>query len=446
MSNRLPLSFQQEWLWDAICANESWQCAATRAFRLPGALNMPLLRECLQEIIGRHSALRTRIATLDGAAGQEIRGLEEYPLEKITIEGASSAEVAANARRCFEELCDRKMNRAAEYLWNARLLELNEHEHWLVLAMHRLIGDCVAIEQTYRETKALYGERLQGLPSASTPSAQYGDYILWQQQTSPDWVKRHEPYWNRHLADATSIRWPIDPNVRGTTPGILGKAQCSFGKSLSAELLDLARAIRTLPAVPMMAIYAAVLWRWCQQDDFVLPLNTAGRPTQYKSAIGYFSYALCLRIRITGDETFRDLTSRVGNEFFSSMSHQDFGRIARQWPELLSGTLFQWVTWYPQEGPDERVCVREFGEGMTVVPPGMTALEVTAFDSETGVHAFGSYRADCFRPETMDRFMADLRWAAELFIHNPDARIAAVAEAGGHFDGTPAERLAVQPR
>lgn len=442
MPGELPLTVQQEWLWDAIRANESWQCTATHGFRLRGSLNVPLLQECIQEIGLRHDALRTHIVALDGRVWQETRDREECVLDCITIAGCTDAEVAVSARRCYEDIGDRKINILAEPFWNARLLELSEDEHWLVLSMHRLVGDCVAIEQVYREIKPMYGERLQGRQSSLKPAAQYGKYSVWQQQTSVEWAKRHEPYWKRHLEGATPVRWPIDKDLAVATPGILGKAQCSLGKACSTGLLDLARTMRTLPAVPMMAIYAAVLWRWCQQEDFVLPLNTAGRPTEYKSAIGYFSYALYLRLHITGGETFRDLVSRVANEFFSSLSHQDFGRMSRQRPELLSGTLFQWVTLYPEEAPDELVAIREFGEGMTVVPPGMTALEVTAFDTPIGIHAFGSYRVDCFRAKTMERFMADLRWVAEFFVHNPDACIAAVSEAIGDVHGT-AERRAL---
>lgn len=436
------MTFQQEWLWDVIQANQGWQVAAAHTFRLSGGLNVPLLQECLQEVVRRHSALRTKFVVVEGTSWQEtwdsaeIWDPQEFLLQKITVKGETSAQVALNARRYVEAVCDRRMNLATEPLWNAQLLELSEHEHWLVVAMHRLVGDCVAIEQIYREVKSLNGERLHGRASSAELPAQYDRYTLWQQQTSANWSERHHPYWKQHLMGAVPVEWPIDADLGVAAPGAVGKAQCAFGNPLSAGLLNLARAVRTLPAVPMMAIYAAVLWRWCRQVDFVLPFNTAGRPSEYKSAIGYFSYALYLRIRITGSETFRELVSRLGNEFFSSLSHQDFGRIARQRPELLSGTLFQWVTWHPEEAPEELVGIREFGEGMTVVPLSMTALEVTAFDTPTGLLVFGSYRADRFTPRTMERFMADLRWAAEIFVHNPDARIAAIVEAGCHVHGT----------
>src|SRR5262249_50772745 len=114
--------------------------------------------------------------------------------------------------------------------------------------------------------------------------------------------------------------------------------------------------------------------------------------------------------------------------------HQDFGRIVHQRPDLLTGTLFQWVTaHFDNEEPGERIDVRDFGEGLTIVPPGMTALEVTVFDTVAGLWAFGSYRTDYFTMKTMERFMADLRWAVDHFISNPDARIASMTEIGGDF-------------
>jgi non-ribosomal peptide synthetase component F len=207
----------------------------------------------------------------------------------------------------------------------------------------------------------------------------------------------------------------------------------------------------------MMTLYVAVLWNWCRQNDFVLPLNIAGRQSEHKSVIGYFSYILLVRVKLSGEERFTELLARLGNEFFSCLSHPDFGRMATRHPELLSGTVFQWMTWHPGEGSStsadaasdsphprlERVSVRDFGEGLTIVPPGMTAVEVTFFDTAEGLYASGSYRADRFTTETMERFMADLRAAAERFVRDPDAPIAALSRGGGGVDGIPERAIAL---
>lgn len=448
MPLQLPLTFQQQWLLDFVQTHERWQCVAANAFRLKGALDVSLLRLCLNEAVRKNDALRTRIVITGASVRQEVLDAEEYPLESAPVGGGCSARVESNARRLVEDLCDERMDLSAGPLWRATLLELSEREHWLVLAMHRLIGDCASIDQTYRAIQALYHECAQGklIPTGCPP--QYSDYTAWQQKASSEWVHRHEPYWRQRLDGAMPLEWPSDRHRTATSPGVLGKVSCSFGAALGTGLHDLARKMRTLSANLMLSVYAIVLWRWCQKTDFVLPFNVAGRATEYKSAIGYFSCVLYLRMRMTGNETFRDFVKSVANEFFGSLTHPDFGRVARQRPELLSGTLFQWLTWHPEDAMDttlpampdptklalERVTVRDFGEGLTVVPPGVTSVEITVFDTPTELRAFGSYRADQFTAHTMERFMADLCSVTALVVRNPDVRIAVIGEAGGDVD------------
>ncbi len=449
MPVRLPLTFQQEWLWKLARRHESWQCVAVYAFRLRGELNISLLQECFAIVIRRHDALRTRIVAVAGTVWQEITECQTYPLQSEAVPGASAAEIEANARHIVEEVCDRRMDLSAGPFWRARLLRLSGQEHWLVLAMHRLVGDCPSIDQAYRDIRALYIEFEQGRPSPLKTVAQYSEYAISQRHTDGDWRKRHEPYWSKRLAGAAFARWPTDPSVAPATTPALAKMSCFIGAALTGELRELARQFRTLAPTLMMAIYAAVLWSGSRQTDFVLPFNIAGRQTEHKAVIGYFSYVLYLRVQLTGHETFKELVARLGNEFFGSLSHQDFGRMALQYPELLEGTLFQWVTWHPDDAPSapvpsalnpleqriDRVCIRDFGEGLTLAPPGMTAVEVTFFDTAAGLHAFGSYRSDLFGPAAMERLMSDLRSAMELFVRHPDTRIAELLASKGSIDG-----------
>jgi Condensation domain len=440
MSTYRPLTHQQQWLWDLLERHPSWKCTAACAFLIRGPLDIGLLRRSFTQAIRRHDSLRVRITATNATTLQEIQDPYPYHLNILEIGGTSPAEIEANARHQVERLCDARMEPNSECLWHAQLLRLDEHEHWLVLTMHRLIGDCASVDQTYLEIRAQYESELQGRETSLSEPAQYGDYATWQQQTNEEWLRRHEPYWQRSLSEMRPLRWPIDPDC-GTIPcNSIGKMTCHFGEALSTEFHALARRSRTLAATLMIAIYVAVLWRWCQQSDFALPFNIAGRHTGHKATIGYFSYILLLRVRLSAQESFRDFLSRLSAEFFSALSHQDFGRVAAKHPDLLAGTLFQWVTWHPDdvkqraEAPNtrkpaiERVPVRDFGEGLTIVPPGMTAIELTLFDTTEGLHALGTYRADRFATTSMDRFAADLRLATELFVYHPDASLERLLE------------------
>jgi non-ribosomal peptide synthetase component F len=179
----------------------------------------------------------------------------------------------------------------------------------------------------------------------------------------------------------------------------------------------------------MLSVYVAVLWRWCGQRDFILPFNIAGRQSDHKSVVGYFSHIVYLRIELTGQETFSQVLSLVSNEFFRALAHQDFGRRAAEQPDLLSGVFCQWVTWHAGEAPNgpavplelevERLPLNEFGQGLSILPPGVVDVDLTFFDTAQGIYAQGVYRADRFTPGTMDRLMSDLRSATEYFVANP---------------------------
>lgn len=435
----LPLSFQQQWILELTRRHQEWNCATGYTFRFKGMLSLDLLQQSLEEVVLRHGSLRTRIVSIDGTSRQSIDTARTCKLETVPIEGASSAKIEANASRIAGELYELRVDPSTGPLWIAKVLKLSDREHWLVLVMHRLIAECASVERVFQEIRSRYDE-LTGRCPFPFPTAvpQYGDYAVWQQETCADWERRHGAYWRNHLAGAASVRWPDEPNVTATRPGSVGKMGCFFGSELSTSLHELSRKLKVLSPSVMLAVYAATLWRWTRQDDFILPFNVAGRHSQHRPVVGYFNYILYLRVTLTGHETFRELLGRVSNEFYRALAHQDFGRIAAQRPELHAGTLFQWITWRPHDVVQapaqpavhpldvavELVPIRDFGEGLTIVPPGMSHVEITLFDGVDGLNAFGTYSADRFTASLMNQLMVDLQSATRTFIHEPDTRLA----------------------
>src|SRR5579862_5714346 len=70
--NLVPLTFQQEFLWNALQKYKFPSCLLTRSVRITGELNLPALRNSLSHIVLRHEALRTRIVVTDGVPQQKI--------------------------------------------------------------------------------------------------------------------------------------------------------------------------------------------------------------------------------------------------------------------------------------------------------------------------------------------------------------------------------------
>lgn len=405
-------------------------------FRLQGTLHIGHLQSSLEKILARHESLRTRIVIVDEVALQEVMEPAPFRLECVSIGGASNAEIEANARQVFADLSAKRVDLAVDALLRIKLLKLSDREHWLLLAAHRLIADCFSVDQLIPELWSLYESAMRGQHS-SLPSAppQYGAYAIRQQENHAQWVKRHEAYWAQRLAGAQNLQWPVDRNAARVSRGTLGRMRRLLDENLSAGLRELARRERTLLATVMLAAYVAALLRFCEQRDFVVPFFVAGRQSQQRAVIGYFSHILYLRVTISGTETFKQLLTHVSNELFRAFTHQDFGVIALQKPSLLEGTFFQWLTWQADDTPGmthlaapageslrvDRVNIVNFAEDVTAIPPGVVAVELSCFDTAEGIYASGVYRADLFMPQTIERFMDELTLVAEQFVQSPNA-------------------------
>jgi hypothetical protein len=437
MGTRAPLTYQQQWLWNMLKHFRSWDCMVTYAFRLSGPLDVQLIRSAVNEIIRRHGSLRTRVITEGGTSMQEIADPRSYDIPVIVIAGNDAKDVEANACRAVEQLNRPPDDGDAEGLLRIRLFELNEHEHWLALAMHRMIADCSSIDRVFREIWTHYEQSSAGsLPATLTTAAQYADYAIRQQQMDAEWKRKHEGYWKARLAGARPIAGPVAASTARGKSGAAGRANAHIDAALRSEILEFARRTRILAASVMFAVYAAVLWRWRQRDDFVVSFFVAGRQAEHKSIIGYFSHILYLRVQLSGSLTFTELLGSVEKEFFGALYHQDAGRMATQRPELVTSAFFQWMTSYPAEvaalsGPEaatsaERVTLKDFGEHLTALPPGLVDVEVSFFDTGESIDAFGVYRAELFPADGMDHFMKDLVSASEAFVRNPSASLAQV--------------------
>ena len=429
MPPKAPLTFQQLWLWTLLLRYEDWKCVCSYGLRLKGTLDVQLLQRGLNEILQRHSSLRTRITLVDGVPMQHNEDHEPHLLDITPIAGTSPKEIEINARRAFDELAESRMDSLNCPLARIQLLKLNEQEHWLLFAVHRFASDCFSMDHVLPELCSLYGGYLEGRSvSSPTRPMEYRDYALRQHETHAEWCKRHEPYWRKRLDTAKSLQWPIDACAADTPRGTLGRMNTRFERALSTQLADIARGERTLLATVVLAVYVATLWRWCKQNDFVVPFFVAGRQSEHKYVVGYFTHILYLRVELTGNETLADLSRLVGNEFFRALTHQDFGAISTQLPQFLEGTFFQWLTWHPEESSSipvaqsltaERVSVVDFAENMTAIPPGLVDVEITFYDTPQGIYASGVYRADLFTTDTMQRFMEALRETADQLAKDP---------------------------
>ncbi|MFR9677009.1 condensation domain-containing protein, partial [Streptomyces sp. TR02-1] len=155
---RVPLSHAQRRLWflDAAESGDSaYQVPWT--VRLAGPLDADGLRRALDDVVGRHEALRTLFPSLDGEPHQQIVPAEDarVPWQVIdcTADEVSGA-VAAESARAFALDSDLP--------FRARLFRTAPEEHVLLLVMHHIVSDGWSMPVLLRDLGTAYAARLAG--------------------------------------------------------------------------------------------------------------------------------------------------------------------------------------------------------------------------------------------------------------------------------------------
>ena len=321
------------------------------ATRIYGRLNVDTLRRSLDEVVRRHEALRTRIVMIDGSPVQEIDEEWGFELGIIDLTAAEPEIKEAEAKRLVEELVNENIDVAVGPLFAARLLELSDQTHVLVVAMEHTISDGFSLEILSRDIWTLYWQSLRGLPlSLPTVAIQLGDYAVWQQKTSRWWTDKHGTYWKERLADATRVRFPSDRDVEGVSRFRSKNTPIQFGMALTSKLRELARRRHTLLAMTVLTAYVAVILRWQEKWDLLLNFLVNGRHRpELGNTVGFIASSLFLRVQLTQNDTFFTLLECVTKEYYTAYEHCDFGRLSIPFPgpDFKRCTSFNWQTALP---------------------------------------------------------------------------------------------------
>ena len=325
---RLPLSFAQQRLWfleQLEPGKASYN--VTLAFRVGGALAVPLLRASLGEVVRRHEALRTGF---DVEAGQPVQriaaaGLPSLPVVDLRRLPAARQHAAKGER--IRGAARRLFDLAAPPLLRALLVRVAAAEHVLVLSMHHIVSDGWSVQVLMRELQALYGTYAGGLPSPLPElPIQYADFACWQREWLRGAVLTGQlRYWRERLAGAPAVlELPADrprPVVQSYHGAHLLRA---VPEAVAARLRANARRQGVTLFMTLLAGFAALVERYTGRSDLVFGTPIANRNrVETEDLIGCFANTLVLRVLLAGDPSVTELLARVREVCLGAYAHQD---------------------------------------------------------------------------------------------------------------------------
>jgi amino acid adenylation domain-containing protein len=431
--SHFPLSFAQQRLWflAQLEPNNPFYNQPS-ALRLTGRLQIAILKQSLQEIIGRHETLRTNFILVDGQPVQLINKVIDLTMPVVNLEALAPSTQEQEIENLAIQEAQRTFNLEQDLLLRVTLLRLSLEEHIVLFTTHHIVSDGWSTGILVQEIATLYEAFASG-NSSPLPELpiQYADFAVWQRQwLTADVLEGQLNYWQKQLSNSLPLNLPTD-RPRPIIPTYQGNTQTFvLSESLTKALKTLSQQEGVTLFMTLLAAFKVLLYRYSHQDDLVVGTPIANRNrAEIERLIGFFVNTLVLRTNLSGNPSFRELLQRVREGTLEAYTHQDlpFEQLVETLQierHLNRNPLFD-VMFALQNAPEEKLEL----PGLTLSSlseESQTAifdLTLSINETEQGLEGSMEYSTDLFDTATIERMLGHFQVILEAIAAAPEQRL-----------------------
>jgi amino acid adenylation domain-containing protein len=430
----LPLSFAQQRLWfiDQLDPGSSVYNFPV-AVHLSGPLNVPALKQSLNEIVKRHEALRTTVATVDGRPVQIIAPLLRLVLPIVDLRELPEPQREIEVQRLATNEALRPFDLAEGPLVRATVLWLSDNEHVGLLTMHHIVCDGWSTGILIREMASLYEAFCSGKPVLLPDlPIQYADFAHWQRGwLEGEVLETQLAYWKRQLGGAPPLLDLPTDHPRPTVQTFRGAHQSlRLSQNLIAGLKTLSRQHGVTLFMTLLAAFKILLHCYTSQDDISIGTPIANRNRlELEGLIGFFVNTLVVRTDLSGDPDFPELLRRVREVCLGAYAHQDlpFERLVEELHlerNLSRNPLFQ-VMFVLQNNRLEKLELQGLTLNPFQVDSETTHFDLTLHIADAGTELIATvaYNTDLFDASTIAGMLQRLEIVLQAICTSPDRHL-----------------------
>lgn len=323
-----PLSFAQRRLWfiEQLKPGEATY-TIVEAHQLQGNLDIAALQWSLNQLIQRHTSLRTTFFVHHGQPVQYIQLPIPFPLLYHDLRTLPTEEREGVALQELQQEAQRPFNLQQGPLLRSALWQLDEQRSIFLICLHHIIADGRSMEVFWHELNILYDAYRQGYPSPLKPlPLQYVDFAHWQCEwlQSPE-RQRHIEYWCNALAEPRpALTLPTDHSYPDTRTTAGAAYHFEIPSLLLQQLKQVSLQANATAFMLLLAVFQMLLARYSGQQDIIVGTPVANRThTELENLIGFFVNTLAIRTNFSDDPTFDMVLMRVRETLLEAYTHQD---------------------------------------------------------------------------------------------------------------------------
>ncbi len=434
-----PLSYAQQRMWFLYeLEPQSALYNISYVLRLRGRLEVGRLEEALDDLIGRHSSLRTTFETQASGPVQLVQAHVHRPLSVEVLDGAAldRPEGLADHPAIKQEASIPFDLRRGPVL-RAKLFRMGAQEHALVLTMHHIVSDGWSMEVLFDELSRAYGARVRGEEACLEPlTIRYSDYAVWQRQWFTGQTRQTQlSYWQGQLKPPRAL---LDMPTDYPHPAVATyqgqRESLALNAALTRKINEFSRDEGKTLFMTLLAGFEVLLHRVTGQEDIVVGSPIANRTRkELEPLVGLFVNTLALRCDVSGNPTFRQVLDRVERVCLGAYAHQDlpFEQLVDQMhPTREPGRnpLFQ-VMFVLAKAYGPKIHLADLEVECLEVPTDTAKFDLMLFMEERGdeLVASAEYRSDLFTAESIGRLLEQYERVLESMVREPQRSIGEVS-------------------
>ncbi len=405
--------------------------------RIPTALDVPILRKALREVISRHPSLRTRFFTKDGEIYQKVLSSPVDDFEVIDVSGVGWDALMEMIRE--ESRIPFDLEKGP--LLRSRLYKRSEEEYLLLNTIYHIISDATSNYILINELQFLYDKYKNGKDAQLPPlETTYADFVGWQQRMLAG-GKGEEMflYWKNHLPeDIPILNLPLDKPRPAVQTDNGSSFSLSLGREKTQEIKALAKSTDTTVFMVLLSAFFILLHKYSSQEEIIVGTPVGGRTRErFSDVYGYFVNPLPLLASFKGDPAYGDFLSLVRKTVLTGLENQDFPfsllveRLGTAHDPSRSA-IFQAMFIFlvhkiEQTGVDEEDTPEYRGFPMEYIEvpeeEGQFDITLSVYEDRDGFRATFKYNVDLFFESTIARMAEHYNVVLGEILRNPSLRI-----------------------
>ena len=340
--------------------------------RIEGNLQPQAFRQCWQQVLDRHPALRTSFLAGDGNDPlQLVLDRVELPWQEFDWRDLSESQAERRLTTLLQEDRLRGFTIDEPPLMRCALIRLDANLYQFVWSHHHLLTDGWCLPILLKEAMDIYEGLSAGHHSRLDKRRPFRDYIEWLAQQDEDAAAS---FWRDNLDGFTSPtplgidRVSVEPEQARRFP----TRSLNLSAETTRSLQRLAQSRRLTLSILVQGAWSVLLSRYSGSTDVVYGATVSGRPPEIAdvdSMIGLFINTLPVRVKVFEDEPVVEFLARLQNEQIARepFAHAPLSRI-QTWSQVAApDPLFESVVVFENYPMDESLgqvggsfTVREF--------------------------------------------------------------------------------------